>query len=333
MTQLTPDQAIGVALEEARKGNLEDAGGLIRQVLELVPGHLPAILALQLVESERRLAALSATVANVDLAIGGLTKTQGCQFLATLLSEARFGDPKRLERFGAKCFSQNDEDGIIAEIFRRIGTTNRTFLEIGVDDGLQCNTHLLLHQGWAGAWIQADRGQVEAISRTFAAPIVSRALRVVERFVNRETVNDVVSGLGLPYDIDLLSIDIDGNDYYVFDVLTAIAPRVVIVEYNAQLPPPTRAVIPYRPDWVWRGDGYFGASLQSLTDLASRKGYRLVGCNVTGVNAFFVRNDQARDLFQDPPDAANFYHPARYFLGATAFMPAHPVAFGPYVSP
>lgn len=332
MTQLTPDQAIGVALEQARQGNLQDADGLLRQVLTVAPGHLPTVLALQLVESERRISALSSTVRNIDLAIGSLSMTQGHQLLVNLLSEKRYADDRRLERFGSKSFSQNDEDGIIAEIFRRIGTTNRVFLEIGVDDGMQCNTHLLLHQDWAGVWIQADRAQIEAIRRNFGALIESRALTVLERFVDRETINDVVSSIGLPGEIDLLSIDIDGNDYYLFEALDAVAPRVVVIEYNAQLPPPTRAVIPYRRDWTWRGDSYFGASLQSLTDLAARRGYRLVGCNMTGANAFFVRGDLAGSLFQDPPTAENFYQPARYFLGATAFLPAHPPAFGPYLS-
>ena len=130
----------------------------------------------------------------------------------------------------------------------------------------------------------------------------------------------------LPRELDLLSIDIDGNDYFVWEAITAIEPRVVVIEYNSKFPPPMRWTIRYDPAHEWDGSDQFGASLQSLADLGIRKGYRLVGCNITGTNAFFVRADLAGDHFVEPPDAATLYQPPRYSL-CSSFDTGHPAGY------
>lgn len=129
-------------------------------------------------------------------------------------------------------------------------------------------------------------------------------------------------------EIDLLSIDIDSNDFWVWNAITEIMPRVVVIEYNASLRPPLSLVIPYDPVRRWDGSNYFGASLEALVRLADRKGYRIVGCNFAGVNAFFVRNDLCCDWFIEPATAEEHYEPPRYFFAGIHF--GHPPRLGSY---
>ena len=123
-------------------------------------------------------------------------------------------------------------------------------------------------------------------------------------------------------ELDLLSIDIDGNDYHLLRAFTAVRPRVIVIEYNAKFPPPMDLVMPYDPAHRWNGTDYFGASLVALANLAARRGYRLVGTNITGANAFFVRDDLAGAHFA-PADAGALYNPPRYWL-SSAWAAGHP---------
>lgn len=230
-----------------------------------------------------------------------------------LLSMPKYKDERRLEHFGYKVYSQNDEDGIINEIFNRIGTTNRFFVEFGVQDGLECNTHFLLLQGWSGVFMEGNAEYVEQIKRNFAKPISDGILKVLNTFITSENINALMveNGLAKIDEIDLLSIDIDGNDYHVFEAIDCIHPRVVIVEYNAKFPPPSLWVMPYNKDHVWDGTDKQGASLQALAQLGIKKGYVLVATNLNGVNAFFVRKDLVNpDKFalQSPQE---LYNPMR----------------------
>lgn len=247
------------------------------------------------------------------------------------LSDEKYADPRRLERFGGKYFSQNDEDGIIAEIFRRIGATNRMFLEFGVSDGLENNTLLLTYDGWRGVWLDGSKSKVAFINQKFQPLLAANALRVSQQWITTETIDEVIRSFQLPADLDLLSIDIDGNDYYVFEKIECIRPRVVVIEYNSKLPPPILAVMEYVPDFCWENDhtDFFGCSLESLTRMADKKGYQLVGCNITGCNAFFVRKDLCGELFVLPATATALFNPPRYeILAGGAFRVGHPTSFG-----
>jgi tetratricopeptide (TPR) repeat protein len=230
------------------------------------------------------------------------------------LAAPRNADPKRLLRHGFKVYSQCDEDGIIQEIFKRIETTNRIFVEFGVETGIECNTVKLLLEGWRGLWIDGDGKNVEKISTRFKSLMDSRHLAVRQSFITAENINALISDGGLRGPIDLLSIDIDNNDYWVWKAIDVIEPRVVVIEYNATLRPPLSMVVPYNPEQTWSGSNYFGASLEALVKLGRTKGYRLVGCNFSGTNAFFVREELAKDLFLDPPTAQEHYEPPRYYF-------------------
>lgn len=249
--------------------------------------------------------------------------------IARILGEDRYAAAGRLHRFGWRAFSQTDEDGVIQEIFRRIGTTSRRFLEIGVGDGLENNTAYLLACGWSGTWIEADPGRIAAILRNCDGEIREGRLALVGGAATPDSVDELIRDSGLSGEIDLFSLDIDGNDYHVLRRIEAIQPRVVVLEYNASYRPPVRWIMSYDPDHRWDGTNYFGASLNAYDDLMTERGYSLVGCNIAGVNAFFVRSDLAVDRFAAPFDAENHYEPPRFYLVSHfAQLSGHPPRFG-----
>lgn len=182
-----------------------------------------------------------------------------------------------LNAYERKFYSQNGEDGIINEIFSRIGTTNRFFVEFGVQDARECNTRYLLEKKeWTGLWLDG-KGDNKKIKKAF---------------ITTENINKVFDKHNVPAVFDLLSIDIDGNDLWVWKALGRdYQPRMVVVEYNAVWSARKSQVIKYSPDFRWDGSPNFGASLSALYKLAKLKGYELICCNKMGVNAFFIRSD------------------------------------------
>ena len=224
----------------------------------------------------------------------------------------RYADPKRLQRHAFQVTSQNGEDGIIHEIFRRIGTTNRFFAEIGVGSGAENNTAFLLSQGWTGCWVDGS----DEFVRTLAARADLQASRLSTRvaFVTRESIGPTFREIEVPREFDLLSIDVDQNTYYVWEGLADYRPRVVVVEYNAALPPDVDWKVAYDPRRMWDGSQNFGASLNALAKLASDRGYALVGCDFTGINAFFVRSDLVGEHFAAPFTPENHHEPPRYHM-------------------
>jgi hypothetical protein len=245
-------------------------------------------------------------------------------------------DPRRLEPFGFKVYSQNDEDGILREIFNRLKIKQGLFCEIGVENGLECNTLFLIHQGWRGCWLERNEKQQAPITTTFSSLIKNKRLVVGIGAVTPGNVNGTVAAaLGAmrrsPQELDFLSIDIDGMDIYLLEAL-AFAPKVICIEYNAKFPPPLSKRPVLDPENVWRGGDYMGSSLDALCDAASAKGYRLVGTNIVGGNAFFVRGDLTGDLFPANAGAGHLYNPPRYWLYFDHFIGGigHNADFGPY---
>jgi hypothetical protein len=231
-----------------------------------------------------------------------------------LFQNPKYSDPKKLTLYEYQVYSQNGEDGIIQEIFKRIGTTNKFFFEFGVDNNIECNTLLLLLQGWTGCWLDGDKKQVGFIKNTFKDLISQNKLLVSQAFITAENIESLLAEARAPKDLDLLSIDIDGNDYWVWKAISKYKPRVVVIEYNAMFKPPIEFSVSYEPDKQFIVRSHFGASLKSLEILASLKGYKLVGCNFTGANAFFIREDLIGDKFHEPFTAENHHEPPRYFL-------------------
>ena len=230
-------------------------------------------------------------------------------------SNIRYSDPTILLTYGAQYWSQNYEDGMIAEIFQRIGLTARTFVEIGVEDGSETNTTLLLSQGWRGWWFEGNPTSCQSIRKKLAhLPDLSSRLSLRESYVTPENIQILFQEQLVPNEVDLLSLDIDLDTYHIWAALSDFRPRVVIVEYNSAIPPSQNWVNPYLPDRMWDGTQAFGASLKSFELLGRKRGYSLVSCDITGVNAFFVRDDLVGDQFAAPYTAENHYEPPRYGL-------------------
>lgn len=234
--------------------------------------------------------------------------------ISQLLSQPKYQDPKKLNQYEHKAFSQSGEDGIIQEIFKRIGATNKVFIECAPGDGLESNTLCLLTLGWKGLWIEADAKKVRAIKNGFFRKIQEGVLSLQQQLVSAENIERVFNKASLPLDMDLLSIDIDRNDYWVWQGIQRYHPRVVVIEYNAIFPPGCKWVVEYAPQASWDKTSNCGASLTSLQLLGAEKGYELVGCTLAGTNAFFVRKDLVGDHFCFPFTAENHYEPARYYL-------------------
>lgn len=245
--------------------------------------------------------------------------------IEALKRNSRHQNPKSLIPFGHKIYSQNEEDGIIREIFNRIGVTNRVFVEFGVGNGLENNTLALLFDNWSGLWIEASSKSVCKMKKALRNARNKGRLSIIEAFVTKSNINSLISSSIIDKEIDLLSIDVDGNDVHVFNSITCIKPRVVVIEYNAKFPPPILFCMEYDESYRWKGDDCFGASLKYLENNFAKKGYNLVGCNLTGTNAFFVREDLTRDKFVEPYSAENHYEPARYYLGG--FSSGHPSSY------
>lgn len=235
-----------------------------------------------------------------------------------IFANPKYADTKRLNRYEYQVYSQSGEDGILTEIFNRIGITDRFFVEFGVGNGLENNTTYLLIKGWNGLWIDANTQSIGYINEKFRSIIDAGRLVAKESFITAENIEEIFRQTNVPREFDVLSIDIDGNDYWVWEAIKNYQPRVVVIEYNALFPPDTPWVMAYQPLKRWGEDSYFGASLKSLETLGLYKGYRLVGCNLTGVNAFFVRSDLIDGKFCESYTAEAHYEPPRYYLIKTA---------------
>lgn len=162
-------------------------------------------------------------------------------------------------------YSQFDEDQTIEEIFQEIGTTNKFFVDIGAKDGVHfSNTRKLEDEGWSG--IKIDKLEFPG---------------VIQEMITRENVNEVLKKHNVPVSFDFLSLDIDGNDYYVWEELRFV-PRVVCIEYNQSIDDQ----FPYDPEFVWKNDKNFGTSMRLMDELAKKKGYRKHYSNIA--NIFYI---------------------------------------------
>jgi hypothetical protein len=203
-----------------------------------------------------------------------------------------------LNMFERRITSQNWEDGIIHAIFEMIGTTNKYYVEFGAEDGTECNTRYVReHNGWSG--LLMDGGH--------ECPSIG----LQKEFITAENIELMFAKYNVPKHFDLLSIDIDGNDYWVWNAVTHYDPRVVVIEYNACLPYAPPRTIPYDTAFQWDKTDYYGASLSALVSLGIRKGYTLVATDSRGVNAFFIKNDLAKTHI-DLRAPEELYRPAMF---------------------
>jgi len=258
------------------------------------------------------------------------------------MSSKRYRDPKRLLKYGYQVYSHGYGDGMINEIFSRIGTTDRYYIEFGFEPA-ENNTLFLLMCGWRGLWLDSRAFDL----RPFAPYFTKGALKCAQAYLTRDNINDVIREHYGEGELDLLVIDVDGNDYWLWEALNVVNPRVVVIEYNSLFPPPCSVAIKYAPNHARPPIlNYSNASLKALEKLGAKKGYRLVGCDFLGIlpwhvsyslirrgsepffghlranfvsslharviDAFFVRKDlTGSNLFCEPFTAENHYEPLR----------------------
>jgi hypothetical protein len=228
-----------------------------------------------------------------------------------------------------RVFSQNGEDGIIQFLVSRVAIENNSFVEFGVGDYSEANTRFLaLNDRWSGLVLE---GNARDIARLKRDPAFWRYdVSAVMAFVNKENINDLLAANGMTGEIGLLSIDVDGNDYWIFDAISVVRPAIVIVEYNHRFGPDRAVTVPYDPEF--RRDRahyshiYYGASLRALCLVAQRKEYAFVGCESFGVNAFFVRRDLMTDRLREVSIEEGFrrgrFRAARDRRGRLAYLTA-----------
>lgn len=203
--------------------------------------------------------------------------------------------------------SQWGEDGLIQHLLGKVAIDRQIFIEFGVENYTEANTRFLLtNNNWAGLVIDGSVENIQYIKND--SLYWKHNLKADCAFIDRENINSVIRRNGISGDIGLLSVDIDGNDYWVWDAIDAVNPRIVICEYNSLWGREAAVTIPYSPTF-FRTEAhfsnlYYGASITALTNLAGSKGYSLVGSNKAGNNAFFVRNDLINDLVVVMPHTA-----------------------------
>lgn len=220
-----------------------------------------------------------------------------------------------LNRYGRRCFSQTDEDGITLEILKRLDLLNEgVYAEFGVGNGTENNTLILAALGWRGFWVGGEPLGFEV------DPVKAKGFAFLRNWITLENIqkltDDGLSRIGSE-SIDVVSLDLDGNDIYLTESLLegGVRPALFIVEYNAKFPPEVQFRMPYDPHHVWHGDDYFGASLASFCRVFEKHGYRLVCCNAaTGSNAFFVDRRFAQCFDDVPDDIHSLYVEPRYWL-------------------
>lgn len=215
---------------------------------------------------------------------------------------------------GFRVFSQTDEDGILLYILSLIGSLNKKAVEVCAGDGIECNTaNLIINHGWTALLFDGDQKKVKK-GREFYSHCKDTYIfppTFVNAWIDAENVDYLISSHGFTGEVDLLSLDMDGVDYWIWKAINCISPRIVVAEYQALWGPERAVTVPYRKDFS-RFDlhpYYFGASLSAFVKLGREKGYRLVGCNRYGYNAFFIRSGTGEDIFPEVSPDTCFNHP------------------------
>lgn len=203
-------------------------------------------------------------------------------------------DTPGLESYEYSLYSQNGEDGIIRYLFSEVGVSSKMLLEFGFGVTENNSLRLILKEGWSGVLMDGSEASVRAFNKAIKKIGIGK-VKAVQQFLDLENLRSTILESGLPERIDLLSIDVDGNDYWFWEDITYLNPRIVVIEYNASFGPELSLAVPYDPLFERHekhpSGFYHGASLIALTKLAHKKGYALVGCDSRGINAFFVRKD------------------------------------------
>jgi len=208
---------------------------------------------------------------------------------------------------GFRCYSQFEEDGIILFVLTMVGFKSRRVVELCCGrDGECMASNLILNHGFYGYLFDGDKNNVASTKRFFKSKkdCLLYSPTVSECWITAENVNDLLKDVGAEGEIDLLSLDIDGNDYWVWKAIDIINPRLCVFETHNIIPDGKSLTINYEPDFCYLSQpeneqDYRGVSLAAMVKLSKQKGYRLIGAHRHGFNAFFLRDDIAADMFPE----------------------------------
>ena len=238
------------------------------------------------------------------------------------------GEVLQFKNVGFRAHSQHEEDGILLFIFSLIGTTNMQSVEICAGDGTVCNTaNLIINHKWIGLLCDGKEKNIERGKKYYSSNPNTKYWppKIIKAWITKDNVNGIIKDNGFSGEIDLLSLDIDGVDYWIWKEISVINPRVVVLEFNHLWGPEISVSVPYRDDFVAEytqyGSDYAGASLNAFVKLGEMKGYRLVGTNTIATNAFFVRNDIECNWLPKIEPNTCFNHPRAQF-GINHRLPA-----------
>ena len=231
--------------------------------------------------------------------IKGINDTQKI-LLGKLLSQEnnKKNEIKSLSEVEFKVFSQWNDDGIIQYLVNKIPISNKTFIEFGVETYHESNTRfLLINNNWSGLVIDGSASNIKSIKNQNI--YWQYDLNAKEAFITKENINQLIVNEGFKGDIGILSVDIDGNDYWVLEAIHVVNPVIIIVEYNSAFGL-NSYTIPYKSDFIrsneHHSNQYWGASISAFHYLLNQKGYTFVGCNSNGNNGYFVQNDKLCNL-------------------------------------
>ena len=236
-----------------------------------------------------------------------------------------------------RTYSQFGEDGILLYIFSVIGSTNKKCVEFCGGGGFDNTANLIINHGWKGMFFDGSERKIRKGQQFYSQCLDTQMWppKLVQTWITAGNINKLLEENGYIGEVDLLSLDMDGIDYWAWKAIESIHPRVVVLEYNNALGPDLPVTIPYKPDFVWEGnkvsmqryrvrkvintltgkktanrsDKYYGASLAAFVKLGHEKGYRLVGCERYGINAFFVREGIGEKILPEVAPSACFNHP------------------------
>jgi hypothetical protein len=233
------------------------------------------------------------------------TEANGLMLGKLLANQVKTLGPKRALRDAEfRVTSQWGDDGIIQYLIAQVPIASDTFVEFGVEDYTEANTRfLLVNDNWRGLVMDGSAEHMAALRQTDIH--WRHDLTAIDTFITRENINGLISGAGFKGPLGVLSIDIDGNDYWVWEAIDVVDPAIVIVEYNSVFGATHAVTVPYAADFR-RGQAhssnlYWGASVRALCLLAQRKGYVFVGCNSNGNNAYFVKRSLAANVRELTP--------------------------------
>ena len=240
----------------------------------------------------RELMGLSGRLAATDRRLDQLKELTAKLLISQIKAHGVYDDIHDAE---FKVYSQFGDDGIIQYLINNVEVGSRSFAEFGVEDYTEANTRFLLaNDNWRGLVIDGSEENVRHIRSD--SIYWKHDLTAVCRFLDAGNINEVIAESGFSGPLGLLSIDIDGNDYWVWEALTVVDPAIVVVEYNSVFGPERAVTIPYDPAFrraaAHHSNLYMGCSLKALCLLAERKSYAFVGSNSSGNNAYFVREDK-----------------------------------------